>query len=381
MNFIDRIKPFLLSDDRIIQDFVLHALHDYPNVSKNWIEQLANEAIENAEKRESILIYLSIDPMHEEIVHLLVKGVRSAPEHNKHLYYPLFEDLSPELALKYKEDLTPFIPGGYWDLYDMLIDGNKEDVLLEYEGILNKLEGEKYHHSTYYRIAKKIAYTLVKKEWITEAEIEEIFKANLKEKWFDYKGTLSVYMFGLMKTDKYLHQLASLLVRDEDILLEEVAATLISFQTDEVVEAVAPYILKEESNIFATSIVENMKTDYAIEVLRNSYHQAIDEDVQATIIEALAHQLSTKGEPEINDYVSKRPTTFLLDIEQLAYSYYKMIGIDHPLLEEWKVIIEKEENNEEMVESAFSQSVEMKKVGRNEPCPCGSGKKYKKCCG
>jgi len=22
-----------------------------------------------------------------------------------------------------------------------------------------------------------------------------------------------------------------------------------------------------------------------------------------------------------------------------------------------------------------------RKVGRNDPCPCGSGKKYKKCCG
>jgi preprotein translocase subunit SecA len=22
-----------------------------------------------------------------------------------------------------------------------------------------------------------------------------------------------------------------------------------------------------------------------------------------------------------------------------------------------------------------------RKIGRNEPCPCGSGKKYKKCCG
>ena len=22
-----------------------------------------------------------------------------------------------------------------------------------------------------------------------------------------------------------------------------------------------------------------------------------------------------------------------------------------------------------------------KKIGRNEPCPCGSGKKYKQCCG
>ena len=24
---------------------------------------------------------------------------------------------------------------------------------------------------------------------------------------------------------------------------------------------------------------------------------------------------------------------------------------------------------------------DMPKVGRNDPCPCGSGKKYKKCCG
>jgi preprotein translocase subunit SecA len=24
---------------------------------------------------------------------------------------------------------------------------------------------------------------------------------------------------------------------------------------------------------------------------------------------------------------------------------------------------------------------EGEKVGRNDPCPCGSGKKYKKCCG
>jgi len=28
-----------------------------------------------------------------------------------------------------------------------------------------------------------------------------------------------------------------------------------------------------------------------------------------------------------------------------------------------------------------SRPTESMKVGRNEPCPCGSGKKYKKCCG
>ncbi|MBM3706477.1 MAG: hypothetical protein FJW66_08135, partial [Actinobacteria bacterium] len=27
------------------------------------------------------------------------------------------------------------------------------------------------------------------------------------------------------------------------------------------------------------------------------------------------------------------------------------------------------------------EPVRVQKVGRNDPCPCGSGKKYKKCCG
>ena len=27
------------------------------------------------------------------------------------------------------------------------------------------------------------------------------------------------------------------------------------------------------------------------------------------------------------------------------------------------------------------QPRKVKKIGRNEPCPCGSGKKYKNCCG
>jgi preprotein translocase subunit SecA len=31
--------------------------------------------------------------------------------------------------------------------------------------------------------------------------------------------------------------------------------------------------------------------------------------------------------------------------------------------------------------SIVRKPVTVNKVGRNDPCPCGSGKKYKKCCG
>ena len=36
---------------------------------------------------------------------------------------------------------------------------------------------------------------------------------------------------------------------------------------------------------------------------------------------------------------------------------------------------------DETVSSAVAPKIKLKKVGRNDPCPCGSGKKYKKCCG
>ncbi len=28
-----------------------------------------------------------------------------------------------------------------------------------------------------------------------------------------------------------------------------------------------------------------------------------------------------------------------------------------------------------------AKPIKTQKIGRNDPCPCGSGKKYKKCCG
>jgi len=43
-------------------------------------------------------------------------------------------------------------------------------------------------------------------------------------------------------------------------------------------------------------------------------------------------------------------------------------------------ILPSAEKQTEPVRSSSPKTTE-KKVGRNEPCPCGSGKKYKKCCG
>lgn len=51
-------------------------------------------------------------------------------------------------------------------------------------------------------------------------------------------------------------------------------------------------------------------------------------------------------------------------------------------LEEWKEIFDEEHLKELYKEQKKAQTiVKEAKVYPNDPCPCGSGKKYKKCCG
>lgn len=51
-------------------------------------------------------------------------------------------------------------------------------------------------------------------------------------------------------------------------------------------------------------------------------------------------------------------------------------------LPEWDGIFTKEEQHRLYLEQKKSGTiVKPKKIGRNDPCPCGSGKKYKYCCG
>lgn len=65
--------------------------------------------------------------------------------------------------------------------------------------------------------------------------------------------------------------------------------------------------------------------------------------------------------------------------------YKNMVGARADWLYElpqWDAIFTEEKRKELYKEQKNSGTIRKeKKVGRNDPCPCGSGKKYKKCCG
>ncbi|WP_419887730.1 YecA family protein [Neobacillus niacini] len=383
MTFLEKIKPHLISDDILIQDVVLHALHDYPHVPEEWTNELLKEAFRNKEKQSSIFIYVENQTFNEEAVKILMENIPLMEPSKRHLAVRLVHHIKPEIALKYKEQLQEYIPKSTWSLYDLLIHGTEEEVYSEYGQILNDLERAGNEQHAFYIKAKSLAACLVKKSWVTENEIDLVLEEELKEQWFSFNGILAVYMIGLLKLERHIPLLVRLLDRDDDSLLEELSATLISFQSDQVVREVAPYLRKDNSIIYAASIIENIKTDYAVQVLREAYRSAKELDHQDILIEALCHQLSEEALPEINKHMKLDESSGLVDIEQTVYSYFSILGLEHRELDFWRqVALERElDFRQKGNDIPLAQVRNENKVGRNDPCPCGSGKKYKKCCG
>jgi preprotein translocase subunit SecA len=71
-----------------------------------------------------------------------------------------------------------------------------------------------------------------------------------------------------------------------------------------------------------------------------------------------------------------------VDLEKL---YFNMLDAKADYLYElpqWEGVYSREKRKEIHTKWKKSKTIVNKnKIGRNEPCPCGSGKKYKQCCG
>ena len=121
-------------------------------------------------------------------------------------------------------------------------------------------------------------------------------------------------------------------------------------------------------------------------------------EVKSATISGLAQEFNTTNEfvmgfvDGINDSL-KSPfdlenldenteLTFDIDFEKL---YFNMLDAKADYLYElpqWEGIFSPEKRKEIQKEYRASKTVvNENKIGRNDPCTCGSGKKYKKCCG
>ncbi|WP_066319750.1 SEC-C metal-binding domain-containing protein [Bacillus sp. FJAT-29814] len=391
MSILAKLNPFLTTDDLIVLDFVLRVVREYPFVPEEWTEVLLNEATESKEKEKLIIPRIDHFPFNDKAVEMLIEGYSKADLQTKYLYLRPILGLRPETALKNKWNFEKVIDSETWALYELLVDGNEEELRNQYESVLEAMEKELYYNSKLFRKAQLLAQKLAEKGGVTETEIDDIFQKELDQEYFSYRGILNVYIVGLLRLEKHIPLLTSLLIRDEDILLEQASASLQFFQTEQVVDAIAPHLQSENYIGFTVGTIGDTFTPKSVEVLKKVYWDVKGGDNKAIVIEALCKQLSPEVSPEIEDFMNAGYDQLMYEPEELAYGFYKVMGVDHPNLEKWKQItIERDEEHRKKGEKELNSltlkgvsttPARSEKIGRNDPCPCGSGKKYKKCCG
>jgi hypothetical protein len=238
-------------------------------------------------------------------------------------------------------------------------------------------------------------------------------------KWLE---PLVVRLAGHAHLETTIPQIIAKLHEDADLLNEECAAALTSIGTPAVLHAIAEAFPTAEHHfrIYASGPLENIHSDLAVETCLNLFEQEKDEHIRGELAHALLSQFAQEGIAIARQLLVGRE----LDFDGKGLRNYlletcTLMGERFPEYEEWqatekaeqeahwKRVKELEGDPEGLLLFALekltdkkaadmpktspalppmprislpSKSASRQRVGRNDPCPCGSGKKFKNCC-
>ncbi len=136
------------------------------------------------------------------------------------------------------------------------------------------------------------------------------------------------------------------------------------------------------SNKFQETRNERIKLlgeDHAKEIEKRIFLQSIDLNWKSHIqyLEQLRQVIGLRSYGQRDPLVEYKKEAF-----ELFSNLLEKLKLDYvTILMNLKVVFENNQNDENKREDKYNQIAKNKKIGRNEPCYCGSGKKFKHCCG
>lgn len=398
MDILNQIDPYLTSEDAVIRRFALDAVKTFPAFKPEWPERLIWAAMEDKKNTAAYLSAAQKMAPGKEVVPVLLEGSKNASAERRYSYAHIFSSLPLEVILANREQIGTVFSDERWKFMTDLKEATAEELESMFFSSLAALESSNQFDHALFTKVKRIAQRQVERGFVEPEELQRIFAAERDEKRMSLEGIVAVYKAGLLKDSRLIPELAKLFARDEDLLQEELAEALIAFQSDDVVRAVEPFAFGEDP-IFPINAVAGTHSEFAVETLKKLYAATDDMEYRAFIIEGLAEQLAADGRPEIEHYMSEPFRASVYNNEQMAYGYFKVMGFDHPELGQWgRKAQESQERSLNADNQPFSETFKSlsksiakfpgaqqpavsEKIGRNDPCPCGSGKKYKKCHG
>jgi len=243
----------------------------------------------------------------------------------------------------------------------------------------------------------------------------------LQEKVEDFRGRpmgwmepAVVRLAGEMRLESAIPILVEKLHEEGDVLLEECERALARIGTNTVVERLCRDFSEGDWSyrLRAAAVLERIRSDLVVTKCAELLETEEDPDIRVWLGHAVLHQLSYDGVEPVRRLILRGP----LDPEMRALqgkflAACTLMEVDLPEMEQWRRDVERaaeerrnyfserfgdfadelDEYGDENFEGYDEENLRVdgaeplspparRKVGRNDPCPCGSGKKFKKCC-
>ena len=238
-------------------------------------------------------------------------------------------------------------------------------------------------------------------------------------KWLE---PLVVRLAGQAQLESTIPLIVAKLHEDADILAQECAEALTRIGTPAVLHAVAEAFPTAEQHfrLFATNTLEHIHSDLAVETSLKLLEHEKDEVIRRELANSLLYQFATAGIEVARQMLLGRELDFDgKGLRNCLLETCTLMGERFPEYDEWlatektekaehwKRIKELEGDPQGLLMFALEKLTGKKvadvakaklpvlpsprlplprkpeakqKVGRNDPCPCGSGKKFKTCC-
>ncbi len=179
-----------------------------------------------------------------------------------------------------------------------------------------------------------------------------------------------------------------------DLLFEDAEQALVEIGTDAAVEGAAALFSSDWTRrISACQVFQHIHSDLAVAKALEQLSHEKDATIKAWLAQGLTSQFAYEGIEQVRQVILEDDYDESVgDLRRDLIVAATLMEVDLPEKEQWRAGIEKdraerktrlqpeppEEYDEEYEEEPLLPP--KRKVGRNDPCPCGSGKKFKKCC-
>ena len=214
-------------------------------------------------------------------------------------------------------------------------------------------------------------------------------------------------LLGKIRDEKAIDLLIDLLYEEWEVLQSAAIDALIRIGTP-CIKPLSEHLFnpevdesgKEYKLLAICEVLENIRNEESFQVLLKAAKEIEDENIRATAGASLAEFEDVRAIEPLREIWNTCSPEARAEIIEGLIELCEMYKVDIPELPELK----KEQERIERSMSEFLNNIETeltninnaidnlieklekdmeskKKIGRNDPCPCGSGLKYKKCCG